>query len=230
MLNRAEGRSMDDKKTMVQMGIDCTSISVIPHGVNVQSIHQGRKRRDEWRQKWKVSNKTVVFFHGTLHYAPNTDAVRFIAENLIPLVEEDFALDTVQFVITGLNPPRYYEHSRITFTGVVEDLAGHLNMADVFLCPLFDGGGTRLKLLEYLAVGKPILTTRKGAEGIPDMDQFTYVETAEQMFVALKEAVKLADPLPERQALAKRLSWTNVGQCYLDVYQKPKIKRSDWLY
>ena len=90
-----------------------------------------------------------------MHYAPNTDAVRFIAEKLIPLLEREPDLETVQFVITGLNPPRYYAHPRITFTDVVDDLSGHLNMADIFLCPLFDGGGTRLKLLEYLAVGRP---------------------------------------------------------------------------
>ena len=125
--------------------------------------------------------KWWCFFHGTLHYAPNTDAVRFIAEHLIPLVEEDDPLEQVHFVITGLNPPMYYAHPKITFTEAVDDLAGHLSMADIFLCPLFDGGGTRLNYWNILAVGKPIITTHKGAEGIPDRGQFTYVETAMEM-------------------------------------------------
>ena len=213
--------SIDDKEAMVKMGVHAKDISVIPHGVSVQTIQQGHRRRAELRRTWKGDDKVVVFFHGTLHYAPNTDAVRYIAEYLIPLVEADATLDSVQFVITGLNPPRYYDHPRITFTDVVDDLAGHLNMADVFLCPLFDGGGTRLKLLEYLAVGKPILTTRKGAEGIPDLGQFTYVETAEEMLTALRRAVHSTEVLSERQEVAERLSWINVGQCYLNVYQYP---------
>ena len=74
---------------MVQMGVADDSITIIPHGVAVQSIQAGVQRREKWRHHWKVNDKVVVFFHGTLHYAPNTDAVRFIAEHLIPLVEED---------------------------------------------------------------------------------------------------------------------------------------------
>ena len=214
-----------DLAMMVKMGVDANSITIIPHGVAVQRIQQGVQRRKKWRQNWKVDDKVVVFFHGTLHYAPNTDAVRFIAEHLIPLVEADASLDQLHFVITGLNPPRYFEHPRITFTEAVEDLAGYLNMADVFLCPLFDGGGTRLKLLEYLAVGKPILTTRKGAEGIPNRGQFTYVETAKDMLVALRQVILDTTTDPERQAFAQRLSWSNVGQRYLKLYQEAGLHR-----
>ena len=48
----------------------------------------------------------------------------------------------------------------ILFTGPVDDLAGHIDMADVCICPLFAGGGTRLKLLEYLA-GKVAVSTKR---------------------------------------------------------------------
>ena len=215
--------SQDDKSLMVEMGIHSSKISIVPHGVDVQSIQKGIARRDFWRKKWDVEDKTVVFFHGTLHYAPNTDAVRFIAEHLIPLVDQDPLFENLHFVIVGLNPPRYYEHSRITFTDVVNDLAGHLQMADLFLCPLFAGGGTRLKLLEYLAVGRPILTTRKGAEGILDLGQFTYVETASEMVEALRELFTQQDfaMSKSRQTLAQRLDWTEIGTCYVDIYQHP---------
>ena len=46
-------------------------------------------------------------------------------------------------------------------------MAVYIRMADVCVCPLFSGGGTRLKLLEYMAAGKAIVSTKKGAEGIP---------------------------------------------------------------
>ena len=207
--------SEDEKDAMIQMGVDADSISIIPHGVDVQSIQQAESRRTKWRQTWKVVNKTVVFFHGTLHYAPNTDAVRFIAEQLIPLVEQEPDLETVQFVITGLNPPRYFAHPRITFTEVVDDLSGHLHMADVFYAHCLMVEALGLKLLEYLAVGRPILTTRKGVEGIPDMGQFTYVETAKDMLVALKQSIHSYNCIIERKRLAQRLSWSNVGRCYL---------------
>ena len=215
--------SQDDKNIMIEMGIPSNVITIIPHGVDFAGVQRGIYRRSELRRHWGVDQRTVVFFHGTLHYAPNTDAVRFIAEQLIPLIEQEPELASLQFVITGLNPPRYYSHPRIVFTGAVDDLAGHLHMADVFLCPLFDGGGTRLKLLEYMAVGKPVLTTHKGAEGIPDLGQFTYVETATEMLEALKSSVKHVTDSSKRKRLAQRLSWTNVGRCYLDLYRHPNI-------
>lgn len=88
--------SQDDKSLMVEMGIDSTKIAVIPHGVDVQRIQQGRNHRDFWRKKWGVENKIVVFFHGTLHYAPNTDAVRFIAEQLMPLIDQEPLFEKLQ--------------------------------------------------------------------------------------------------------------------------------------
>lgn len=223
--------SLDDKHKMIEMGVQGSKITIIPHGVSDERIQNAKSRRSHWRKKWKVSDKCVVFFHGTLHYAPNTDAVRFIAEELVPRLCMVSDLDNVHFVIAGMNPPRYFEHSRITFTDAVEDLAGHLQMADVFLCPLFDGGGTRLKLLEYLAVGKPILTTRKGAEGIPDTGQFTYVETASEMLSALSEVlcsdnhIEFEDAQNKRISMARRLNWDTVGQCYVDLYQSPEKNR-----
>ena len=53
-----------------------------------------------------------------------------------------------------MNPPLYFAHPKIIFTGAVNDLAAYIQMADVCVCPLFSGGGTRLKLLEYMAAGK----------------------------------------------------------------------------
>ena len=222
--------SQEDKNLMIDMGISSNSITVIPHGVDFDGIQRGMHRRSELRKYWKVDGKTVVFFHGTLHYAPNTEAVRFIAERLLPLIEREPDLDSIQFVITGLNPPKYYSHPRIVFTDAVDDLAGHVHMADIFLCPLFDGGGTRLKLLEYMAVGRPIITTRKGAEGIPDLGQFTYAETEMEMFAALKAIVQETTKDATRKRLAQRLSWKNVGGCYLDLYQTPETHRGQDLF
>ena len=66
------------------------------------------------------------------------------------------------FVIVGMNPPLYFAHPKKSiFTGAVEDLAAYMEMSDVCVCPLFSGGGTRLKLLEYMAAGKAIVSTKR---------------------------------------------------------------------
>ena len=81
--------SQDDKERMIAAGIDAEKITVIPHGVDCTVMRDGIHRREYWRAHWKISKEeTVLFFHGTLHYWPNTEAVRFIAERLIPLLEK----------------------------------------------------------------------------------------------------------------------------------------------
>ena len=120
---------------MLEMGIEPNKISIVPHGVNGQEIRVAKSRRDYWREQYSLQNKVVIFFHGTLHYGPNTDAVRFIATELLPKLDGPEFNDLV-FVIVGLNPPLYYQHPKIVFTDVVDDLSGHLQMADIFICPL----------------------------------------------------------------------------------------------
>ena len=214
--------SQEDKEIMVESGIEGSKITVIPHGVSLGEMSEGSKRSEAWKKHWKLAPRPVIlFFHGTLHYWPNTEAVRFIATELIPQLEHR-NLD-YQIVITGMNPPRYFAHEKILFTDVVEDLAGHIAMATVCICPLQAGGGTRLKLLEYMAAGKPIISTRKGAEGIPQQGQMVLAETAEDFATAIE---RLAGN-PEQQKLLSRralsfvsaLDWDAVSGKYLYLYQ-----------
>ena len=232
--------SADDKKRMVDLGIEAKKISVIPHGVDCTQIEMASSRRAQWRNHWNIDDRELVlFFHGTLHYAPNTEAVRFIAEQLI--AQLDMVLPDVlyRFVIVGMNPPRYYSHDKILFTDSVEDLAGHMHMADICVCPLFAGGGTRLKLVEYLATGKPIVTTHKGAEGIADVGQFWYAETAEEFAQQIKmlyhQAItasnafdNISRKIERGFALARALSWENMGRYYMNLYHQPRLQGRDF--
>jgi MoaA/NifB/PqqE/SkfB family radical SAM enzyme/glycosyltransferase involved in cell wall biosynthesis len=212
--------SQDDKQRMVESGIASDKITVIPHGVDCTVMREGHSRRGYWREHWGIKEQELVlFFHGTLHYWPNTEAVRFIAEDLITILEGKFT--DYRIVITGMNPPLYYEHPRIIFTEAVEDLAGHIHMADICLCPLFSGGGTRLKLLEYMAANKPIITTKKGAEGIPYHSQFLYAETAEEFLSAIQQ-LRNTDIKPtliqNARTYVASLDWSMVTNAYIDLY------------
>ena len=133
-------------------------VSVVPHGVALATF--GGSAVD-LRERYDLGSGPILFFHGTLHYAPNTQAVRFIAEQLLPALDE-----TVNVVCAGTSPPVEYASDRLRFTGPVDDLAGHIAGADICICPLFAGGGTRLKLMEYFAAGKPVISTPLGAEGL----------------------------------------------------------------
>ena len=100
-----------------------------------------------------------------------------------------------QFFIVGKNPSdelKQYENKNITVTGYVDDIMPWINKAQVFIVPLFSGGGIRIKILEAMAMGKVIISTSLGAEGlevenekhlvIAD-DQEGFVRGIEELFV-----------------------------------------------
>lgn len=117
--------------------------------------------------KW--SGKIAVFV-GNFAYQPNIDAARHLVSDIWPYVlRHDPA---ARLILVGNAPPPEIEalakrRSRVEVTGRVPDVTPYLDMADVFLCPLRIGGGIKVKVLEALCRGKPIVTTSVGAQGIP---------------------------------------------------------------
>jgi polysaccharide biosynthesis protein PslH len=109
---------------------------------------------------------TVVFF-GHLSYAPNVDGVTFFLEQIWPRVME--AHPEAHLKLIGGQPSRSLQRlagQRVELTGFVPDLRPHLAAAAAVVVPLRVGGGTRLKIVEAMAMGKAIVSTSLGAEGI----------------------------------------------------------------
>jgi polysaccharide biosynthesis protein PslH len=108
-----------------------------------------------------------LVFTGTMDFRPNVDAMLWFASEVLPLVKR--AVPDVQLYIVGQRPHARLDTLRadpaITMTGAVEDTRPYTSAADVYVVPLRMGGGTRLKLLEALALQTPIVSTTLGAEG-----------------------------------------------------------------
>jgi len=110
--------------------------------------------------------RTVVFF-GTLNYFPNQDGVRYLLEEIWPLVQRSHPQALLKVI--GSHPtPEVLRHQgpAVDIVGLVEDVRPHLAQASAIVVPLRVGGGTRFKVLEALAMGRPVVSTRLGAEGI----------------------------------------------------------------
>jgi MoaA/NifB/PqqE/SkfB family radical SAM enzyme/glycosyltransferase involved in cell wall biosynthesis len=213
--------SAEDRDRMVAAGIDAARVTVIPHGVD--TWRYARATGEGIRSRYGIGAKApLLFFHGTLHYWPNTEAVRFIAEQLLPRLLEK--KPDLRVVIAGVNPPTYYRHEAIVFPGAVEDVPAHVVAADLCLCPVRSGGGTRMKILEYFAGGKACVSTPKGAEGIRYKAGRELVE-ADNADAFAGEVLRLLDDANARERIgtaAQRFSrfydWTAVCQRYLDLY------------
>jgi glycosyltransferase involved in cell wall biosynthesis len=130
-------------------------MTVIPNCVDVQSYTLGRESSGD------VGSRRVVFV-GRLDYEANLDAVRTICRDLAP----NFDM-TVRFQIVGGPVPSMIRcPGNVEFLGIVPDIRPILEQADVCIAPLRFGSGTRIKIIEYLAMGKPVVTTPIGCEGL----------------------------------------------------------------
>jgi polysaccharide biosynthesis protein PslH len=110
--------------------------------------------------------RTVLFF-GLLSTVPNVDGVRFFLKEIWPRIAAQRPSSRCKIVGAQASAAlRALAGPRIEFTGVVEDLRPHLSSAAVVVVPLRLGSGTRLKIVEAWAMGKPIVSTALGAEGI----------------------------------------------------------------
>jgi sugar transferase (PEP-CTERM/EpsH1 system associated) len=111
-----------------------------------------------------------VVFVGAMDWFPNEDAVTFFVQEIYPRVRQE--LPEVTFTVAGRNPPMRIlrlaqEDASLEVTGRVEDVRPFLARADCCVVPLRIAGGTRIKIFEAMAMGKPVVTTLVGAEGLP---------------------------------------------------------------
>ena len=117
--------------------------------------------------KWSNVSKPVLGFIGSFDHSPNIDAVKYLIEDIFPLVSN--VRPDVQLVIAGKgNFPfqRYRNHSNIQFLGYVNNLSDfYLNVSCVVI-PLRFGGGVKVKTLEAMSYGVPIIASNIAIEGI----------------------------------------------------------------
>jgi polysaccharide biosynthesis protein PslH len=207
-----EGRLLDQ--------VPRTHTAVIPNAADVE-YYQPRP------SDLPPDGRTVVFF-GLLSYVPNVDGVTHFVEDIWPRIAE--AHPEARCKIIGGQPPPSLQAlagPRVELTGFVPDLRPHLAAAAAVVVPLRFGGGTRLKVVEAMAMGKAIVSTTLGAEGIeavPGRDLLAEDEPA-----AFAHAVNrlLAEPSlaarigqAARQLAVERYSWSRAARALEGFYRR----------
>jgi glycosyltransferase involved in cell wall biosynthesis len=134
---------------------------VVPNGVDV----------DFFQPSGVAPEPATVVFSGAINYRPNTDAVAYFMRRVMPRLKR--LRPSTRFVVVGQGAPEWLVRmadASTQFTGAVPDVRPYLAMASVVVAPLRAGSGTRLKILEALAMGKPVVTTTIGCEGLATVD------------------------------------------------------------
>ena len=119
-------------------------------------------------QPQPVTPEPTLLFLGGYYYFPNLNAANFLIEQVWPHIHQ--ARPDAKLIIAGTHPENIRSYatgvSGVEFTGFVDSLDALYARSRIVCCPILSGGGTRVKLIEAAAYGKPIVATPLGAEGL----------------------------------------------------------------
>jgi glycosyltransferase involved in cell wall biosynthesis len=119
----------------------------------------------------ELPGRTLLFF-GALDYYPNVDAILSFHDAIWPRLRDRYP--DLELDIVGRQPPAAVRalasDARIGVSGFVDDIRPWIERASVVVVPLRAGSGTRLKVLEAMAMARPVVSTRIGVEGLDVVD------------------------------------------------------------
>jgi sugar transferase (PEP-CTERM/EpsH1 system associated) len=135
-------------------------LAVIPTGVDV----------DFFQPRPAAEEENTLVFTGSMDWLPNEDGMFYFVEEIFPRISRQ--VPTVKLIVVGRKPSRRLKalaagDPRIELTGWVEDVRPYLASGSVCIVPLRVGSGTRLKIFEAMSMGKAVVSTTIGAEGLP---------------------------------------------------------------
>jgi polysaccharide biosynthesis protein PslH len=187
--------------------IDESKITVIPTGVDLE----------HFRPSPGQEKPNLLVFTGSMDWLPNEDGVFYFVEEILPRIRCDIPETTVWIV--GRRPSLRLEtlaakSQGLRVTGWVEDIRPYVRDASVYIVPLRVGSGTRLKIFEAMAMGKAVVSTSIGAEGLPVQDGKNIIladepeEFARAVVTLLNDSVARGElGRAARQLVEREYSW-----------------------
>lgn len=192
--------SEEDRTSLRYLG--AKNVSVLPNGVDTEHYRPGRKTGEE------RSPSPFVVFVGTLDFRPNVDAVVWFADNVMPLLRRENS--GVRFAIVGRSPsPAVLSLAAedIEVVGPVVDERPWLARAAAYVVPLRSGGGMRFKVVQAMASGLPVVSTRFGAAGVAvTSEHIVFAESAREFRDGIQHIIRNPAEARRRADAARRLA------------------------
>lgn len=194
-------------------------VEVVPNGVDCLHNRPDLARRE---------NNTLVY-NGALTYAANFDAMQYFLQSIFPLIRQ--SVPDVRVIITGsttgVDLSSLALNDAVHFTGYVRDVRVPVAQSMACIVPLRDGSGTRLKILEAMALGTPVVTTSKGAEGLETVGgvHLLLADTPEEFAKATitllrEEELRATLSANARRLVVENYDWLKIAAQFVELVER----------
>lgn len=219
--------SSEDRAALLAAGAR-EPIATIPIAVDIAGMTPVKRAADA----------QAILSMATMYWPPNIDGVLWFAREVLPLIHTQ--LPQAPFVVVGARPPAAVQalaaDPTVAVTGYVEDPMPYLEQSALMVVPLRAGGGMRVKILEALARGIPVVSTTIGAEGIDvtDGEHLLIADDPASFAAAVLRLLRdraFADQLAQagRAHALRRYDWRAVCPAVEQVYAQALASSSPML-
>jgi len=207
-------------RTLLASRCQNSHIYPIPTGVDLDYFSPSSRNQEE----------EELVFTGSLDWLPNEDAILYFCYEILPLIKRKRS--RIVFTVVGRNPSqvlldRTRSHPEIRVVGRVPDIRPFVHSHKVFIIPLRIGGGTRIKAYEAMAMGKAVVSTSVGMEGLPVTHEKNVLlaDTPERFAQAILELLDNDTKRTQlgcsaREFVAQEGGWENAGKTFRGICQK----------
>lgn len=199
---------------------------IVPNGIDLSRFDEKPSSLNFKKKLGFSPESKIVVFHGSMGTRQNYEASSLIIDYIAPRIQD------VKFLIIGKNSPLWLRkkakvQKNVLLLGFVPKVEEYIMAADACIVPIRRGSGTRLKLLDYLAAGKPIVSTIIGAEGLPlksnvhailckNVDEY-FIESIKDILLNGEIAEEMCK---EAKKIAKKFDWKIITEQLFKFYMK----------
>lgn len=209
--------SESDKESILRLA-PTLSVDIVPNGVDVEWFSAKKRKKTDF----------TVLYVGYFKWLQNREAVEFLVKQIWPKIKKEVKNANLWIVGRGMGTQiKSLERDNVRVNEGIEDIRDAYTNADVLVAPIKGPGGTRLKILEAMASGIPVVTTPVGIEGLRVVDgrQALIRESAEALAAATIKLLKdreYAQELGElgRKLVSKYYSWERSAQLLDKIYRE----------
>lgn len=207
-----------ERRRVIEATATRVPVAIVPNGVDVEACARVVAQPEP----------DTLIYSGALTYDANFDAVDYFLREIFPLIQAK--RPGVRLFVTGkldgVNLDALPRNDGVVFTGYLDDVRPRIAQSWVSVVPLRIGGGTRLKILESLALGTPVVATSKGAEGL-DFEAGRELCIADTPSEFADQVVRLLEDRLLRETFSAagrravvRYSWSTIGASFSDFVER----------